>query len=176
MIFGKLSERLEAPFFSRHDGSLLERLYNYPGSLMEKFGRVTNIKKFKLTDLRKGLEGKIQASSHLLQNVKHLNSHSAKTGAKYYDNLGSARRSVLFNSLTKEEGGSKSTGEDVDQEHLAKRAKRDEETHEELVKKAKQDLDEAKKMTPLDLRPTGISDEDLIFLKQTFPDKVSRGI
>ena len=92
IVFGKLSERLEAPFFSRHDGSLLERLYNYPGSLMDQFGQVSNIKKFKLTDLRKGLEGKIQSSSNLLQNVKDLNSHTAKTGAQYYDNLGSARR------------------------------------------------------------------------------------
>ena len=83
-------------------------------------------------------------------------------------------RTVLFNSISKEEGGSEST-EDVDPEHLAKRAKRDEETHEELVKKAKQDLEKEKKKTPLDLRPTGILDEDLIFLRQTFPDKVSRG-
>ena len=82
---------------------------------------------------------------------------------------------MLFNSISKEEGGSKSTGEEIDPEHLAKRAKRDEETHEELVKKAKQDLDEEKKKTPLDLRPTGISNEDLLFLRQTFPDKFSRG-
>ena len=92
IVFGKVGDRLEEPFFVRHDSSPILRLQNYPGSLLHTFGRVTGIKKFKLTNLRKGLESKIQNSSNLVKNVKDLNSHSAKTGARYYDNLASARR------------------------------------------------------------------------------------
>ena len=82
-------------------------------------------------------------------------------------------RSVLFHGVTKDEGGS--TSDDVDPEHLAKRAKLDEEAHETLVNKAQQQLDDERKITPLDLRPSGMSDHDVVIMRQIFPDEVDKG-
>ena len=80
-----------------------------------------------------------------------------------------------MNGVSIEEGGSKSL-EEVDPELQEERAKRDAEAHETLVTKAQQQLEDEKRKPAMDLRPTGISDQDLLFLRQHFPDKVDKGI
>lgn len=87
-----MSDRLEEPLFVRNNGSAITRLQKYPGSLLDKFERVSGVSTFKLTNLRKGSEAKIQNSSQLVKHVPDLNYHSAPTGSKYYYNMGSARR------------------------------------------------------------------------------------
>ena len=78
--------------FVRFDGSPLPPLQNYPGSLMRQFEDVSGIKDFCFTKLRKALEGRIQASDKLVQFSNDLNSHNARVGKAFYDNMGSARR------------------------------------------------------------------------------------
>ena len=68
-----------------------------------------------------------------------------------------------MNGVSIEEGGSKSL-EEVDPELQEERAKRDAEAHETLVTKAQQQLEDEKRKPAMDLRPTGISDQDLMFL------------
>ena len=79
-----------------------------------------------------------------------------------------------MNSITIEEGASKSL-EEVDPELQEERDRRDAEAHDTLVNKAQQDLDDEKRKPAMDLRPTGISDQDLKFLRQIFPDKIDKG-
>ena len=79
-----------------------------------------------------------------------------------------------MNGVSIEEGGSKSL-EEVDPELQEERAKRDAEAHETLVTKAQQQLEDEKRKPAMDLRPTGISDQDLMFLRQIFPDKIDKG-
>ena len=152
-------------------GGKLPKLQNYngPGSLLRKFELVTGVKGFNLTMLRKGLDGKIHSREGLRSSSKDLNSHSSVVGAAVYDTMSSARRTLLMNHVDAGEGGSQINPEfEASAEHVAKRAKIDEEENKKMKDKADKFLEYLKNRSPPDFSPTGINESDLQLLRELF--------
>ena len=162
---------LEQLFFVNHAGDELPKLQNYKNSLLWKVGQATGIKKFSLTCLRRGLEGKIQSSSELKQFSKDYNAHSSQLGATVYDKLSSARRTLLINTINNYEGSGSSVpnlSEDVEQ--AAKRARLEETEQQKLIQKANKYLELLKEKQVKDLTPSIIKETEVHQLRSLFLD------
>ena len=159
------SSKLKDKFFVKSNGSDLPRLQKYEGSLLDKFAKVTGLKKFSFTSLRKALEAHIINSSQA-EYSKEINAHSTEVGASVYDSLAAARRSVFMNSVNLKDGSVfHGKSQEADEEQEAKRLKQFDEAHFELVEEAKAFLLKLKEKKYYDFCPMAMKEEDRTFLK-----------
>ena len=165
MVLGELPSH--STFFLNHRGKELSRLQNYKGSLVARFGAVVGIPDFKMTQIRKALEGKIQGSDQA-DYTKAINNHS-KAVVATYDNAKSMRRTVFMASMSAAE-----TSEEADKEsvknHYNLRKKKDQSEQNQMKNEATQYLDQKKKKGKriLNLAPDPITKPDALFLKGLF--------
>ena len=80
---------------NRMNGSTL-KLHNYKGSLIEQFSKVTGVRGFKLTSLRKAVEAKLQNNPDLASHSKSINYHSQSVGKAIYDEMDTLKRIFIL--------------------------------------------------------------------------------
>ena len=172
MVLGVLPS--QSPFFLNSKGKELSRLQNYTGSLLAKFGMVVGIQDFKMTQVRKALEGKIQGSSQA-DHTKAINNHS-KAVVPTYDNAKSMRRTVFMASMSAAESSEAADKESV-RSHYNLRKKKDESEQDKMKNEAAQYLKENRKKGKkiLNLAPSPIAKADALFLRGLFTEEDVRG-
>ena len=171
MLFGKLS--LDSPFFINFKGNMLSRLQRYPGSLVEKFGNTVGIPDFKMTDVRKALEGAVQGSSEA-KNTKDINNHTSAV-VPVYDNAKQMRRSLFMSSIAAVESSGSVDKEEVKQ-HYNLRKRSDKAERSKIQDEASKFLVNRKRKKPVtDLTPSSLEKGDIVFLKSVFTDNDIKG-
>ena len=155
------------PFFVNHRGKKLSRLQKSPGSLVELFGKVVGKPNFRMTHIRKALEGKIQNSKEHSRNTRDINNHSSQV-VDVYDNVSASRRNLFISSMAATEGSSCS--ESDFQKVYEERVLIEKENKEKMQSDARTYLDEKKNKakTVTDLTPSSLSQEEISFLESIF--------
>ena len=172
MVHGDLPP--ESTFFLNYRGRELSRLQNTKGSLVARFGMIVGIPDFRMTQVRKALEGKIQGSNQA-EFSKAINNHS-KAVVPTYDNANSMRRTVYMASLSASETGEAADTESV-RIHYNLRSTTDQSERDQLKIEATKYLDEKKKKKKkvLNLAPSPVTDDDTLFLSGLFTKEEVRG-
>ena len=164
---------MEDPFYVNFKLEKLSRLQWSKGNLLDLFGKVTNIPRFKMTDLRKAQETIIQSRSDLAKIGKDLNCHNANV-VPAYDHLSSTRRMIFVSTLNDKEGSSSvalidDDEDEVVKDHLKERKSRETEEGIKRKKEAKKFLENEKlNKKVVDLTPYEFSEEVLTFLQTIF--------
>ena len=164
---------MEDPFYVNFKLEKLSRLQWSKGNLLDLFGKVTNIPRFKMTDLRKAQETVIQSRSDLAKIGKDLNCHNANV-VPAYDHLSSTRRMIFVSTLNDKEGSSSvalidDDEDEVVKDHLKERKSRETEEGIKRKKEAKKFLENEKlNKKVVDLTPYEFSEEILTFLQTIF--------
>ena len=175
--FGQVSP--SDPFFVNARGLKLSRLQRNRGSLVELFGKVTNVTDFTMTSLRKSAEGKIQSDSNLSNLTKDLNNHSNQV-VPVYDNMASSRRNLFISSTNQEEDPAvpSTSGENDDFKKLYDEAKKSDEPERlKIEEEARKFIEERKKKKHVaDLTPSPLDDGDLDFLRTVFSEDETQGM
>ena len=172
LVFDKLPS--SSPYFVNHRGKSLSRLQKYPGSLVELFGKVIGKPDFNMTNIRKALEGKLQNSSDHGRNTQDINNHSSKY-VKVYDNIAATRRNLVISGLGQAEGSTASANEEF-KSFYDESEEGGEETMKQLKTDAKKFFEDKKKgKVVVDLTPSSLTQEDIMFLKSIFTDNDIKG-
>ena len=158
-------------FFVNHKGSALSRMQRSKGSIMEKFGNTVGIKDFKMTSIRKSLEGNLAGSSQAGRS-KEINNHSNLVGSTTYDNAKSMRRSCYMTAMASTEASAEKVDKNQVRHHYATRRKMEKNEIEEIQDEAKEYLEAKRRKKDLvDLTPTSLGKDDVNFIRSLFTDE-----
>ena len=175
-ILLKKKMKPNSKFFVNHKGSALSRMQRSKGSIVEKFGTTVGLKDFKMTSIRKSLEGNLAGSSQAGRS-KEINNHSNLVGSTTYDNAKSMRRSCYMTAMASTEAP---PAETVDKNqvrhHYATRRKMEKNEMEEIQDEAKEYLEAKRRKKDLvDLTPTSLGKDDVNFIRSLFTDEDLKG-
>ena len=177
--FGNEAMSLGEPYFVNFNNKKLSRIQRSKGSLPEVFASVVGIADFRMTYLRKAMEGTIQSRQDLSKHTKELNSHNSNVAADHYDNTASSRRTMMLNTLSDIEG-SNTVPDSIERSKsdLEKRKAEDELESARVKKEAKEYLEALKNEKKcVDLSPSCLDSSEVDLLKTLFSkDDVSSGI
>ena len=139
--------------------------------MLEEYGEVNHLPDINFTDLRRGMEPKVQSNHTMKTRSKDVSNHSEQTGSKYYDQSRSGFRSASMYHINKLEGSKEVDYEDEDEgndETVNKRAKLDDEEYEESVNQAKERLrSSAPRKIPINSR-CNLVPENRLFIQEEF--------
>ena len=175
LLFSSEEIKPESCFFVNSKGEPLSDIQNTPGSLLEKFGRVTGIQRATVTQIRKALDSVVQRTEVSRKRINVVANHSEDVSLSHYDLEGSDARSEFMFQLSQAEGGHVDAEDPASvPDHLqAKRRKRDEEdqaVREAFVKETLAKSSKNKQPTTLS-KTTKIYPQDRVFMQELLTKK-----
>ena len=113
-----------AAFFSKYDGKNFGPIQNRKGSILEEFGKVTNVDWMTATSLRRQLEPVIQGNDVMKTRSKSIAQHTAATGSRHYDRTEPEFRAAAMHHIGTQDGSDISKRkDDISEEVASKRAR-----------------------------------------------------
>ena len=161
----------EAAFFSKYDGKPFGPMQNRKGSILEEFGKVTEVDWLTATSLRRSLEPAIQGNDIMKTRSKTIAQHSAATGSKHYDKTEPQFRAAAMHFIGTQEGSnSPAIRDEVSEEVAAKRARIEKDDNAAKISAALANVQKSKERNQQLGKNCNVLYKDRQFLQKAFSE------